>query len=166
MKDSTTSGFILAKQKSFDNIANCLLQINSEVLADITEHMMKGERVKGESQNEKDCLQLIHNLDHVGGHVKGSITSKKYMRNEIWSLISFCRAPSWYITLSPADNKHPISLYYADTKEEFTPIIQSKSEKGSLIADNPVANAQFFHCMIQAFIKHVLGVDTDHTGWY
>ena len=56
MKDSTTSGFILAKQKFFDNIANCLLQINSEVLADITEHMMKGERVKGESQNEKDCL--------------------------------------------------------------------------------------------------------------
>jgi len=49
IKDSTTSGFILAKQKSFDNIANRLLQINSEVLADITECMMKGERVKGES---------------------------------------------------------------------------------------------------------------------
>jgi len=42
-KDSTTSGFILAN-KSFDNIANRLLQINSEVLADITERMMKGER--------------------------------------------------------------------------------------------------------------------------
>src|SRR5882762_6592645 len=157
IKDSTTSGFILAKQKSFDNIANRLLQINSEVLADITERMMKGERVKGESQDEKDCLQLIHDLDRIGGHVKGSITSKKYMRNEIWSLISFRGAPSWYITLSPADNKHPISLYYADT-EEFTPIIRSKSEKDSLIADNPVASARFFHFMIQAFIKHVLGV--------
>ena len=144
IKDSTTSGFILAKQKSFDDIANRLLQINSEVLADITERMMKGERVKGESQDEKDCLQLIHDLDRIGGHVKGSITSKKYMRNEIWSLISFRGAPSWYITLSPADNKHPISLYYADTKEEFTPIIRSKSEKDSLIADNPVASAQFF----------------------
>lgn len=76
IKDSTTSGFILAKQKSFDTIANHLLQINSEVLADITEHMMKGERVKGESQDEKDCLQLIHDLDRIGGHVKGSITSK------------------------------------------------------------------------------------------
>ena len=66
---------------------------------------------------------------------------KKYMRNEIWSLISFQGAPSWYITLSPADNKHPISLYYADTKEEFIPVFQSKSEKDSLIADNPVASA-------------------------
>ena len=94
IKDSTTSGFILPKQKSFDNIANHLLQINSEVLADITEHMMKSERVKGELQEEKDCLQLIHDLDRVGGNVKGS-TSKKYMRNTIWSLISFCGAPSF-----------------------------------------------------------------------
>ena len=118
-----------------------MLQINSDGLADITEHMKKGERVKGESQDEKDCLQLIHDFDCVGGHVKGFITSKKYMRNEIWSLISFYGAASWYITLSPTDNKHPISLYYVDTKEEFTPIIQSKSEKDSLIADNPVASA-------------------------
>jgi hypothetical protein len=49
-----------------------LLQINSEVLADITERMIKGERVKGESQDEKDCLQLIHDLDHIGGHVKNT----------------------------------------------------------------------------------------------
>ena len=128
--------------------------------------MVKGERVKGDSQEEKDCLQLIHDIDRIGGHVKGSITSKKYMRNEIWSSISFQGAPSWYITLSPADNKHPISLYYADTKERFAPILQSKSEKESLIANNPVASAHFFHFMIKAFIKHVLGVDADHPGLY
>ena len=123
IKDSTKGGYILAKQKSFDNTANYLHQINSDVLTDITECMIKGERVKGDSLEEKDCLQLIHDLDHIGGHVKGSITSKKYMRNEIWSLISFQGAPSWYITLSPADNKHPISLYYADTKKEFMPVL-------------------------------------------
>ena len=65
IKDSTTGGFILAKQKSFDNIANHLLGINSEVLTDFTEHMMKGERIKGESKDEKDCLQLIHDLDCI-----------------------------------------------------------------------------------------------------
>ena len=54
-----------------------------------------------------------------------------------------------------------------DSQEErFAPILQGKSEKESLIADNPVASAQFFffHFMIQVFIKHVLGVDADHTG--
>ena len=46
-----------------------------------------------------------------------------------------------------------------------TPIIWSKSEKNSLIADNPVASTQFFHFIIQVFIKHILGVDTDHSGF-
>jgi hypothetical protein len=51
--------------------------------------MIKGERMKKHYQEEKDCLHLIHDIDRIGGHVKGSITSKKYTRNEIWSLISF-----------------------------------------------------------------------------
>ena len=123
IKDCTTAGFIIAKQKSFDNIANCVLQIDSNVLTNITEHMIKGEQVKGDSEEEKKCLQLIHDLDCIGGHVKGSITSKKHMKNEIWSLISFHGAPSWYITLSPADNKHHISLSFADTKQKFTPVL-------------------------------------------
>ena len=67
------------------------------------------------------ALDMIKDLDHVGGHVKGSITSKKYMWNEIWSLISFLGAPSWFITFAPADNKHPIALYFADTQQTFCP---------------------------------------------
>jgi hypothetical protein len=78
IKDSTTSGFILTKQKSFDDIVDRLLRINSDVLTDITKRMMEGERVKGDTPEERDCLQLIHDLDRIGGHVKGSITSKKY----------------------------------------------------------------------------------------
>ena len=57
-------------------------------------------------------------------------------------------------------------IYYVDTKEELIPVIRSKSEKDSLIANNPVASARFFYFMIQAFINHVLGVDTDHSGLY
>ena len=46
------------------------------MLTDITHQMVKGERIKAESQDEKDCFQLIHDQDRIGGHVKGSITSK------------------------------------------------------------------------------------------
>ena len=31
----------------------------------------------------------MKDLNHIGGKVEGSITSKKYIYNEIWSLISF-----------------------------------------------------------------------------
>jgi hypothetical protein len=105
-------------------------------------------------------------VDHVGGHVKGSLTSKKYMRNEVWALISFLGAPSWFITFAPADTKHPISLYFADTKQIFTPEIRDYDERYRLIAQNPVAGARFFHFMCELFIKHILGVGTDHRGIY
>src|ERR1700690_1057949 len=128
--------------------------------------MAEGETVKPETQEEKDCFQVIRDLDYVGGNVSGSTTSKKYMRNEIWSLISSQGAPSWYITLSPADINHPICLYFADTDEKFSPTIKAHDDRKKLIGKNPVAGARFFHFMIELFIKHVLGVDTDHPGVY
>ena len=55
----------------------------------LAKRMECGERVIPDTEEEKMCFQLVKDLDHVSGHVKGSITSKKYMRNELWSLISF-----------------------------------------------------------------------------
>jgi hypothetical protein len=73
---------------------------------------------------------------------------------------------SWFITFAPADNKHPISLYFADTQENFSPNLKGYDDRYRLIANNPVAGARFFHYMTEMFIKHVLGVGTDHPGLY
>ena len=102
---------------------------------------------------EKACFAILNDLDHVGGHVKRSITNKKYMRNEIWSLTAFRGAPSWYITLSPANNKHPLCIYFADTQESFKPEIKADNDRLHLVSNNPVAGAQFFHFMISNFIE-------------
>ena len=61
------------------------------------------------------------------------------MRNEIWSLINFIGAPYWYITLSSADTKHPICIYYANTREEFKPEILPYDQCTRLVCQNPVA---------------------------
>jgi hypothetical protein len=81
-------------------------------------------------------------------------------------LISYFGAPSWFITFSPADNMHPISLYFADTQETFSPELRPENECYRLIAENPVAGAQSFHFIVEMFIKHVLGVNQDHPGLY
>ena len=156
----------MTKRHNFDEIAERLMSVDTNVLEDLSERLLRGDRVKPVTEAEKACYALISDLDHVGGHVPGSITSKKYLRNEIWSLISYVGAPLWFITFAPADNKHPICLYYADTKETFSPNIRSDNECYRLIAKNPVASARFFHFMVQMFIKHVLGVDQDHPGLY
>ena len=88
------------------------------------------------------------------------------MRNEIWSLISFIGAPSWFITFAPADNLHPLSLYWADNKEDFTPLLRDYDERYQLMSKNPVAGARFFHFLCELFIKDVLGVGSDHQGAY
>ncbi len=108
IKESTTAGYLLAEKPKFDQISKRLMEVDVKVLTDLIKRMEDGERVKPESDEEKLCFQLIKDLDHVGGFVKGSTTTKKYMRNEIWSLISFFGAPSWFVTFSPADVKHPI----------------------------------------------------------
>ncbi len=166
IKESTTAGYLLAEKPKFEHISKRLMEVNVEVLNDLIKRMEDGERVKPESDEEKLCFQLIKDLDHVGGFVKGSATTKKYMRNEIWSLISFINAPSWFVTFSPADVKHPISLYFADTKEKFNLDLRDENERYRLIAQNPVAGARFFHFMCEMFIKHILGVGENHSGLY
>ena len=167
VKSSTTGGFLLAETRKFDDIAERLLNINQDVLQNIAQRMSTGEIVKPSSKDEVDCFQLMRDLDHIDGKVSGSITSKKYMRSEIWSMIAYMGAPAWYITLSPADNKHPICLYFADDKEKLdVSLLRPADERYRLIARNPVAGARFFHFMIEMFIRHVLGVGTDHRGLY
>ena len=166
MKESTTAGYLTAERKVFHDITDRLMNVNLDVLSDLTKRMTEGERIKPETEEEKLCFNLINDLDHVNGHVPGSITQKKYMRNEIWSLISYFGAPSWFITFSPADNMHPISLYFADTQETFSPELRTEDERYKLISENPVAGARFFHFMVEMFIKHVLGVEQKHPGLY
>ena len=93
------------------------------------ERLSNGEPVRPETDEERACFDVLDNLDHVGGHVKGSLTTKKYMRTDNWSLLSFLGAPSWCSTLSPADNRHPICIYFADTGEKFSPALRSSDER-------------------------------------
>lgn len=166
IKCGTTGSFLLAKRRKFDSIAERLLTVNSTVLSDLSERMARGDNVSANTEEEKKCFDILNDIDHVGGHVKGSITSKKYMRNEIWALVNHLGAPSWFITFSPADVKHPICLYYAGSDIKFSPEIKLSDERQRLIAANPVAAARFFDFMVKLFVKHVLGVGVKHEGLY
>ncbi|RPD73913.1 hypothetical protein L226DRAFT_425133, partial [Lentinus tigrinus ALCF2SS1-7] len=163
IKKSATSGYLLADWNKFNEIATCILSINSSILTNLIERLKEGP-VKPETEAEKACFKVLNDLDHVNHKVQGSITSKKYMCNEIWSLVSYLGAPSWFITFAPADVKHPLALYMADTNQIFLPQFQDQDER--LIANNPVAGARFFKVIVDLFIKHVLGVGLDGPGIY
>ncbi|KAJ7304710.1 hypothetical protein DFH08DRAFT_641657, partial [Mycena albidolilacea] len=167
IKSGSTGSHLLAKKKNFESVAERIMSLDSAVLSDLATRLSAGENVKAKTDAEQVCFDVLNDLEVVGAKVQGSIiASKKYMRNEVWSLISFKGAPLWFITFSPVDKNHPLCLYYAGNKIEFSPKIKGSDERIRLIAQNPVAAARFFHHMSMAFIKHVLGVGTDHPGLY
>lgn len=150
----------------FGQISERLLNLDQSVLQSIIERLEKDGHMKPETPQELDCFRILNDLDFVNAKVDGSTTNKKYMRNEIWSMISSLGAPSWFITFSPADINHPVALYFADTQETFNPIPKEYNERVRLIANNPVAGARFFHFMVKLFLRHILGVGSDHRGLY
>ena len=166
IKASTSQSFLLADKNIFHDITNRLLSLDMNSVNSLIERLANDDSGKAETEEEKKCYQIIRDLDHVQGKVKGSVTNKKWMRNEIWSLINHCGAPFWYITLSPADVKHPICIYYASRQERFQPDLKDYEERLRLICNNPVAGARFFHLVVNIFIKHVLGVNGKHRGLY
>ena len=51
------------------------------------------------------------------------------MRNEIWSLMSYLGAPSWFITFAPADINHPIAIYFAGKEQAIHPLHFTKDKR-------------------------------------
>jgi hypothetical protein len=50
--------------------------------------MEAGEHVSPKNNDEKYCFKIIQDLDAVSTKMHRSTTSKKFMQNEIWSLIN------------------------------------------------------------------------------
>ena len=72
MKQTSTQFFLLVDQARFQNITQRLLNLDQNALADITEILLNGEYFVLESDSEKACFQVLYDLDHVAGKVKGS----------------------------------------------------------------------------------------------
>ena len=88
LKSGITSSFLLARKQKWPEIAKRLNSLDRDALKKISDKLSNGEKVMPTSPEEKACFNMLNDLDFIGGHVQGSITSKKHMRNEIWSMIS------------------------------------------------------------------------------
>lgn len=156
VKEGSSRSFVLTQRSNFRDVITRLLSIDPAVLKSLATRLQNGERVIPSTEGEKRCYALMDQIDYVGGRVQGSLSGKKHMRHELWSLIACIGAPSWFVTLSPVDSKHPICIYWAGKDIEFTPDLADQNEKIRRVAANPVAGARFFHFMVQLFIKYIL----------
>jgi hypothetical protein len=70
----STGGYLLAESSKFDDTAQKLMGLDFNILNHIARNMENGEQVKSKSDQEKQHFQLIKDLDHVCGYVKGYLT--------------------------------------------------------------------------------------------
>jgi hypothetical protein len=161
IKTTTRCSWLSADRKRFDDVAQRLKRLNPEILDKVANKLRVSEAniITDSTEEEADCFQLLKDLELVSWNLPGSITAKRQIRNEIWSLIGHCGAPTWYITISPSDTRHPISVHMASGREKFTLDLETLTERTRQVTSNPVAAAQFFDMFVQLFIKHVLQTD-------
>jgi hypothetical protein len=166
LKGSSTGSRIIVKRSKFEDISRRLLATSPEVAGSLADRMAVGEHVKPATDAERQCFELLSDLDGIGAHVPGSATSKKHMRNEIWSTIAFRGAPTWFLTMSWSDINHPIALYYAQTDTVFRPEIRTSRDRNLLMSQNPVAAARFFHFMVKVFLRDILCWESENPGLF
>ena len=166
VKSSATGSIVTCKKGNFEAITNRILSADVDSMDAVIQKLSKGGQFDLSSESEKKCFDIINDLDHVGQFVQGSRTNKRYMRNEIWSIIAARGAPSWFITFAPMDQNNPISIYHGAEDTTIFPQIFKKEERAKLIGNNATACARFLKFMVDAFVKHVLGVDSDHEGLF
>ena len=78
IKDSYTGGYLLANRQNFHDIAKRLLEMKDSTLSDIVAKLESGPlKASDMTDDEKECYKIINDLDYIGAHVPGSITSRK-----------------------------------------------------------------------------------------
>ena len=162
IKSSSRRSYLLTQRSNVDHITSNILDIDKNTLNDIIERYGNGEHVRPITYEEKKCFKVLSDVDHIAAGVNGLLTSKKQLRTKAWSMLTYRGAPTWFITFSPADSRHPIAMYFAGDKLEWDFEVISKEEQFRQIARNPVAAARFFDFVVKAFLKDILGVE--HKG--
>ncbi|KZW03468.1 hypothetical protein EXIGLDRAFT_711207 [Exidia glandulosa HHB12029] len=163
------AGVFLSSKSKYQRLVDLILSLNIDVFINLADKLVHSPNTKPETAEESACFRVLSELDMVNAHVPGSITAKRYQRNELWSLLAYQGAPSWFVTFSPADVRHPLCLYYASSDREFDArqiSLLDPATKWYRVANNAVASARFFHYVVEAFIAEILKWKTASTGLF
>lgn len=77
VKAACTGGTLLTKKGNFAYIAERLMHVDINILTEMQERMSKGEHVSPQTDAEKLCYNIIHDIDYIAYHIDNSLTGKK-----------------------------------------------------------------------------------------
>lgn len=169
IRASVQGGYLLTRRSNFEAVAQKILTLDRAALDSIIDRSASGEHVVPRTEEEKACFDLIGIIDRVAGHVQGLNTSRKYMRNEIRSLVYAKGVLVFFITFAPVDFKHPLCLYFCGEEIDLSqsaPQIRHSDDRLRAIASNPIGAAHFFDFIVNLFITHILRAGSGEQGLF
>ena len=100
-----------------------------------------------------------HALSAVRSKVMGTDESQIKIRSLIWGMCMMKNPPSIWLTINPADTQDPIAQVLSGQDidlDHFAKLDERPSE--AAITSDPYASASFFHFMINAILRELLGI--------
>ena len=155
-RDVSLHTSIHIRHSRFHTAAAQMGQLTHDSLVKLLESIDKKTPV-----NDPNLKVLLNNLSSTGAKIQGSPYCKKSYRREIFGLMVHFGMPAFWITISPATIHSPILLQLAgqdiDLDNILTMHLPSSHERAKIVAQDPVAAAQFFNIVIDAFTTTLLG---------
>jgi hypothetical protein len=153
------------KRKKFTSVAHSLASVSAESVHIVSERVGRGDWKTYHSQEEKQVLNLMKEVNVLTSHVPGSAAARVAMRNEIRALMMEKGLPSFYVTINPADIYNPLVKFLAGADIDIDNLLPEQVpdywEQSLLVAKNPAVAAKFFDTYMRAFISTILGHDTN-----
>eukprot|EP00435_Cladocopium_sp_Y103_P046459 s3073_g13.t1 len=122
------------------------------------------EALRSDFVSEK-MKEVLRSMEIVSGAVPCTDASRRRMRRELRSFQIWHGLPSIFLTLNPADTRHPFTLYYSSAAgNDWVPVaddaalssVLKKVNLLHLVASDPVAVARAFHEHVRALLTHLL----------
>ncbi|KAF8320648.1 hypothetical protein F5887DRAFT_825594, partial [Amanita rubescens] len=92
---------------SFLSKAGIYARLQAESIQRVSERIEAGQ-YDFQRQDEKDVCDLMKDVRTINSTVEGSGAARLKMRNEIRAMITSLGAPSFFITVNPADVFNPV----------------------------------------------------------
>ena len=111
---------------------------------------------------------ILRSMELVMGHVPCTDAARRYMRNELYALQVWLGLPTLFITLNPADTRHPFVVFFSAQGQSSAPWLPVSTDNdlaqvlasvdvAHRVALDPVAVALAFHHHVQLFLVELLG---------
>lgn len=144
---------------------------NAQVLSTITIDQLRQAATDEEAHSNRnnDAVQLLkRKLYGSAARITGSNASRQKIRRQIWSTTIALGAPSVWLTINPDDLHSPITqvLCGADINlDSFDRTLGPDAHSRAInVARDPFAAGQSFDFVIEAILKHLIGVTVNTPG--